>query len=117
MHSVASSATVWSRRFAPRQSKKSTSPVWMLYIAPTILTAPEASRSASVALRRWRHRQLDVLARHRVDKAVVLRRAFSLICGRLHGRPDLGEQPSEVPKLFRVAPWSVPQRTRGDRTS
>ncbi len=35
-----------------RQRKNSTSPVSRLYIAPTILTAPEAAMSASTALRR-----------------------------------------------------------------
>src|SRR5882724_7619549 len=46
-----------------------------------------------------RHGELDILQRHRVDEAVVLRGALALIRGSIHRRLDLGEQAGEVAEL------------------
>src|SRR5438445_12690410 len=48
------------------------------------------------------HGELDILARHRVDEAVVLRGALALIRGGIHRRLDLGEHAREVAQLDSV---------------
>src|SRR5262249_50333193 len=58
------------------------------------------------------HRQLDVLARHRVHERIVLGRALARILGGLHRGTDLGEEPREIAEL-RVVDRALDRAARG----